>query len=224
VRTLKRKAFFDLDRTIIEEVSGVELARILTKLEENHNKWKEFWQDQELLKNKSIDYDYAILKLSECFAKGVRNTDTETVQYAVRRLKKRVKIRDDFPELYSWLVENGFEIFVLTASPIEVFNAVPDFQFSETFGLILEKNDKYTGRCILPMTTKAKKTIIDKRSQDASFSFGVSDSVFDIRAYEKLDIKFLLNGTSLQNENCINVSDFLHVKTILKSHLEKNKK
>jgi phosphoserine phosphatase len=215
---LKRKAFFDLDGTIIKETSGIELARILTQLEEDRSKWKEFWENQRLFKVPR-NYDHAIQKLSEDFAKGVKNTDIGAVQYAVERLRERINIREGFSELYSWLVKNGFETFVLTASPVEVFGAIPAFSFTETYGLILEKNEKYTGRCVCPMTTRTKEAIISNRVAGASFSFGVSDTFEDIKAYRKLDMKFLLNNSARRRVSHINVTDFLQIKKLIETHL-----
>ena len=220
MRTLKRRAFFDLDGTVIEEISGIELARILTELETDRNKWQEFWENQGLLRNESTNYDYALTKLSEYFAKGVKNTKTKIVWHAVKELQKCLKVREGFSELHSWLVEKKFEIFILTASPIEVFEAIPNFQFAETFGLILEKNHEYTGRCILPMTTKVKREKINEKNQNSSFSFGVSDSIHDLKAYEELDMKFLLDHDyPLPNELCIRVNDFHQIRRIVKDHL-----
>lgn len=219
--SLKRKAFFDLDGTIIEGVSGIALARIIGELEGESGKWQEFWENQGLFENKSVPYDHAVVKLSECFAKGVKNTDTSIVKLAVRHLKKQIKIKRGFSELYSWLVENRFRIFVLTASPLEVFDAIQKFQFTETFGLVLEKNDKYTGRCVLPMTTQAKKRIIDEKNQGSIFSFGVTDSIHDLDAYEEVDVKFLLDSSCSQKKRCFVVSNFIHVKKVIDKHLRK---
>lgn len=214
-----RKALFDLDGTIIKESTGVELARILSRLEGDPSKWREFWENQRLFKNSYTTYDDAIEKLSKYFAKGVKNTDVHLVERAVKQLSKYINIRINFSELYSWLVENEFEIFVLTSSPIEVFGAITNFHFTKTFGLILEKNDKYTGRCLLPMTTQVKKRIINEKIiQDMAFSFGVSDSVHDLEAYEKLDIKFLLSDSCLQNDRYFVVSNFLQVKRIINNY------
>ena len=221
MRTLKRKAFFDLDGTIIEEFSGIELARILTELDANSSKWREFWENQGLLKNESVSYEYAIMELSRYFAKGVKNITTRIMKRAIKRLCKCINVKKGFSELYSWLLENEFEIFVLTASPIEVFDAIPDFQFTETFGLVLERNDEYTGRCILSMTTENKKRKIEEKSQDSIFSFGVSDSIHDLEAYEGLDIKFLLDGSSSHNRQYIQVSDLLQAKAILEHKLNR---
>lgn len=217
---MTRKAFFDLDGTIVEGSAGVELARILSELE-NCGKWREFWENQELFKNNRASYDDLIEKLSDNFAKGIKNTDARVVDRAVQQLRQRIKIRANFCELHSWLVENRFEIFVLTSSPVEVFGAISDFHFTETFGLVLDRNDKYTGRCILAMTTQIKKKIINQEvARGTSFSFGVSDCVHDLEAYEKVDIKFLLSGSGSQDDRYFTVSNLLSVKRIVNNYLK----
>jgi phosphoserine phosphatase len=166
-------AFFDLDGTITEGSTGVEFARILCSIEGKADKWKEFWENQNLFKNPNISYDEKIEILSRCFAKGVENTDIKLFQQGVKQLRGKIKIRRHFLGFYHWLIKNKFKVFVLTASPVEVFAALPDFKFTNTFGLILEKNDrKYSGRCMLSMTTKAKKTLIRRNNIGSVLSFG----------------------------------------------------
>lgn len=214
------RAFFDLDGTIIENFSGVELAKILAELQ-GEGRWREFWEEQRLLRDNKISYDEAIERLSNCYAKCIKNAKTAFVRDGINRLGNRIKVRDHFEDLCAWLKENDFETFVLTASPEEVFLALPDFQFTETFGLKFEQNDHYTGRVLAPMTAEAKKKIIESRSEDSSFSFGVSDSLQDMIAYESLDMKFLLNQTNSKIENCqfLRVCSFLEIKRIVKDHL-----
>lgn len=196
------------------------MARILDNLEHHSGKWEQFWKKQELLKSSSAKYDDAIRELSNCFAAGVRNTSTKLFDIAIHNLQKWIRTKAGFNEFYVWLAKNKFDTFVLTASPKEVFRAIPDFHFAETYGLVLERNHKYTGHCALIMTTSRKKRIVEEIVKNAAFSFGVSDSIHDLRAYRKLSIKFLLDGTVSDNEEFVAVSTFAQVRRIVERQLK----
>jgi phosphoserine phosphatase len=217
--TLRKTAFFDLDDTIIHGSAGLELARILSEADKD-GKWQDFWEKQKLFDNKNTSFDDVIKILSICFARGIKGEKISTVQEAVEKLKPRIKIIDGFPDFYDWLLKEGFEIFVVTASPIEVSSAIP-FQFTEFHGLILERNNKYTGCCSLIMTTEEKKSIINRKSHDSSFSFGVTDSVHDLPAYNELDNKFLLDEKYDKN-NSVVVKNYSQIKTRICNQLDKS--
>lgn len=212
-------AFFDLDDTIIEGSAGVILAKILTRFESDCSKWKEFWDSQTIFQNNQIPYEDKIRKLSHLFAKGFTDTEFSLVERAVKQLSQCIETRPSFSGLFHWLVENEFKVFVLTASPVEVFNAL-EFQFTETHGLVLEKDVRYTGRCLLLMTPSEKERVIGRIvNDDTTFSFGVTDSTHDLPAYEKLDVKFLLNDSHSQDNHYFTVSNFLQVKQVVASYL-----
>jgi len=216
---LRKTAFFDLDDTIIYGSAGLELARILSEADKD-SKWQDFWEKQKLFDNKNVSFDDVIKILSICFARAVKGEKISVIQKAVEELKHRIKIIDGFPDFYDWLLSEGFEVFVVTASPIEVSSAIP-FKFTEFHGLILERNHKYTGCCSLVMTTEEKKSIINRKSHGSSFSFGVTDSVHDLPAYSELDIQFLLDEDYDKN-NSDAVKNYSQIKTKICNQLDKS--
>jgi len=217
--TLRKTAFFDLDGTIIHGSAGLKLARILSKTDKDR-KWQDFWEKQKLFNDKNTSFNDVIKILSTCFARGIKGEKISIVQEAVEKLKPRIKIIDGFPDFYDWLLKEGFEIFVVTASPIEVSSAIP-FQFTEFHGLILERDHVYTGCCSLVMTTEEKKSIINRKSHGSSFSFGVTDSVHDLPAYKELDIPFLF-GENYDNCNTVVVNNYSEIKTKICNQLDKS--
>jgi len=215
-----RKAIFDLDNTIVEGVTGVELARLLEEIGEDHDRWKDFWEKQKLFSNGSVTHDEAIICLSESFGRAVQGMEVQTFEQALRMLSKRIRIKDEFDEFYSWLIENQFQIFVITASPVEVFDAISNYRFEEVFGLILEKAHAFTGRVILPMTIQNKCRIVNEKIiKDATFTFGVSDLVYDMEAFKNLNLRFLLGDQFKINKTSILVKSFQEIKKILENTL-----
>ena len=68
---------------------------------------------------------------------------------------------------------------------------------------------------------KEKKSVINRKSQGSYFSFGVTDSVHDLPAYEKLDIKFLLHE-NIDNPNSVVVKNYSQIKTMVCNKLDKS--
>ena len=211
---------FDLDDTIVHGVTGLELAKLLEEMCGNHDKWKEFWEKQKLLSDCNVTYDEAITSLSNCFARAVRGVNIRTFNQALAELSKGIRIKDDFDGFYSWLVQNGFHVFVLTASPQEVFDAIRKYRFEGTYGLILEKNSVYTGGVTLPMTVQNKSKIVSESIlKGPTFAFGVSDSVHDMEAFKSLELRFLLGDCSKLSNSWVSVKDFQEIKEILEHTL-----
>jgi len=212
---LCKQAFFDLDDTLIKGSSGLKLARILSTYCEEE-RWKKFWGNQNLFKKS--DYDEAIIKLSHFFGEGVKDIDVKIMKKSLIKLKKEIKIKKGFIDLYEWLKKNKFKIFVLTASPLEVFNSLPNFNFTGVYGLLLEKNSKYTGNCT-PMTTQKKREVInDLINENTIYSFGVTDSINDIVSYSELDEKFLITDTKIEiDKNTFCMNDLTQVLQHLKT-------
>ena len=224
MRSPLRKAVFDLDNTIVEGVTGLQLALLLEEITQDHDKWRDFWKKQKLFSNGTVTYDQAIVCLSECFARAVQGMEFKIMKQAIQMLSKTIKIKEDFDKFHSWLIKKQFQIFVMTASPIEVFDAISRYRFKDVYGLVLDKTNAYTGRVITPMTVQNKCRIVDKMIlKGSSFTFGVSDLIYDMDAFKNLNLRFLLGDQFKTNDASTSVRSFQEIITILESALSQKK-
>jgi phosphoserine phosphatase len=126
---------------------------------------------------------------------------------------KSVKFREEVPEVLRWFKENEFRIVLISASPNEIVSFIAsEFGFHESYGLQVEiKDGKYTGKLLEPVTIDYKRNIIINRLKQSRccFSVGIGDTLEDMEAYKRLNMRFLIDG------NCVNHKGFNDPKILL---------
>jgi phosphoserine phosphatase len=117
---------------------------------------------------------------------------------------KRIKLREEAPEVVQWFKDNGFILVLMSASPIEVVSVIASkLHFDEAYGLKLETKDGiYTGK-FFTVTSKYKRNVIKRKLKEYGFSVGVGDNWYDMEAYQDLDIRFLMDDEYKGNERSV---------------------
>jgi len=170
------------------------------------------------------DYDKAVIVLSNCFAKGVKDLSWDIVEKALDTLKTSLAYKKGFKSLYNFLNTYKFEKILITASPKEVTKIIiNEYPFNIVLGMSLEKiGKKYTGKLINAVTIESRKNFVEKLIKKKDLSIGISDSIFDIMyTFEKVKHRFLIkNVSSIYTEkNYYVVSSLDQVISILKEKI-----
>jgi phosphoserine phosphatase len=153
--------------------------------------------------------------LSRIYANALKGVPVCEVQNVLPEVVKRIKLREEAPEVIQWFKDNGFILVLMSASPIEVVRVMASkLHFDEAYGLKLETKDGiYTGK-FFTVTSKYKRNIIKKKLKKYWFSVGVGDNWCDMEAYQNLDIRFLMDDEYKGNER------FVEGKTLVIKNLK----
>ena len=200
-------AFFDLDGTITEksENAGIKLEEVL--YEKGILKKEDWWLTQEVIgkyRRNEISYERLVQNLSRIYANALKGVPVCEVQNVLSEVVKRIKFREEAPEVIQWFKDNGFILVLISASPIEVVRVMASkLHFDEAYGLKLETKDGiYTGK-FFTVTSKYKRNIIKRKLKEHRFSVGVGDNWYDMEAYQELDIRFLIDDEYQGNERFV---------------------
>ena len=211
-------AFFDLDGTITEksENVGIKLEKVL--YEKGILTEEDWWLTQEVIgkyRRNEISYERLVQNLSRIYANALKGVPVCEVQNVLQEVVKRIKFREEAPEVIQWFKDNGFILVLMSASPIEVVSVIASkLHFDEAYGLKLETKDGiYTGK-FFTVTSKYKRNVIKRKLKKHRFSVGVGDNWCDMEAYQNLDIRFLMDDGYKGNER------FVEGKTVVIKNLE----
>ena len=201
-------AFFDLDGTITEksENAGIKLEEVL--YEKGILKKEDWWLTLEVIgkyRRNEISYERLIQNLSRIYANALKGVPVCEVQNVLSEVVKRIKLREEVPEVIQWFKDNGFILVLMSASPIEVVRVIASkLHFDEAYGLKLETIDGVYAGKFFTVTSKYKRNLIKRKLKEHRFSVGVGDNLCDMEAYQDLDIRFLINDDYLANERFVN--------------------
>jgi len=200
-------AFFDLDGTITEksENAGIKLEEVL--YEKGILKKEDWWLTLEVIgkyRRNEISYERLVQNLSRIYANALKGVPVCEVQNVLPEVVKRIKLREEAPEVIQWFKDNGFILVLMSASPIEVVRVMASkLHFDEAYGLKLETKDGiYTGK-FFTVTSKYKRKVIKRKLKEHRFSVGVGDNWCDMEAYQDLDIRFLMDDEYQDNERSV---------------------
>jgi len=211
-------AFFDLDGTITEksENAGIKLEKVLYEkgilTEED---WRLTLEVIGKYRRNEISYERLVLNLSRIYANALKGVPVCEVQNVLPEVVKRIKLREEAPEVIQWFKDNGFILVLMSASPIEVVRVIASkLHFDEAYGLKLETKDGVYVAKFLTVTSKYKRSVIKKKLKKYRFSVGVGDNWCDMEAYQDLDIRFLMDDEYQGNKR------FLDGKTTVIKNLK----
>ncbi|MHA1492220.1 MAG: HAD family hydrolase [Promethearchaeota archaeon] len=209
---------FDFDKTIVNNLTGVELAGELHKIGK-FSKYEKFMNDQDLLDYcKRDEYEEGLKHLSNLFADSVKGLTEEEMKQCLDSLEKKIKINFGFEELYYWLKKRNYKLMIISSSPIECTQLITGkYPFDYCFAFELtRKNGVYTGDHKGVMTVQKKIGLVDRYLTNCISSFGVGN-VSDIDVFRSLDLKFLLDDEeSKDNDDLIRISNLSQIKNYLK--------
>jgi len=200
-------AFFDLDGTITEksENAGIKLEEVL--YEKGILTEEDWWLTLEVIgkyRRNEISYERLVQNLSRIYANALKGVPVCEVQNVLSEVVKRIKLREEVPEVIQWFKDNGFILVLISASPIEVVRVIASkLHFDEAYGLKLKTKDGvYTGK-FFTVTSKYKRNVIKRKLKEHRFSVGIGDNWYDMEAYQDLDIRFLIDDEYQGNERFV---------------------
>lgn len=211
---------FDFDKTIIDILSGVELAGELEKMNKFLDYYK-FIKGQERLKCEDrFEYEKGLTYLSGLFAEGTRGVTIKELDEAVTNLKKRVNISPGFTELYKWLKDRNFLLVLISSSPIECTKIIEEYPFDYYIAFELcKENGRYTGDHKGSMTSTRKIKDLQPLLSHSSFSFGVGN-YRDMEVFKGFNYKFLIED-DCNDYSVIKIKNISDIRIHLTKHLSK---
>ena len=217
--SIKQLGVFDFDKTIIDILSGVELAGELEKMGK-FSDYDKFIEGQERLKCEDrFEYESGLTYLSDLFAESIKEVTLMEIDEAVINLKKRANISPGFTELYNWLKDRNFRLVLVSSSPIECTKIIKDYPFDYYIAFEpCSEGRVYTGKHKGAMTSTRKIKELRPLLSGSSFSFGVGN-YRDMEVFKDFDYKFIIEDDWNSDNSVIKIKKLSEVKTHLIKHL-----
>lgn len=204
----KKVAFLDVDKVLISVFGIIELMRRIAEIyKEKNAHFSQMLENNQRFTRGELGYDAVVDKNIRLFIsalKGLRVADVERIGQALFDLRKCEWYYSYTKELISLLRKLGFEVVLVTASPLEIIDPLAqdlDIAPKDVFTLVCGVDKRaayYDGTIVFNPGAKSQKKqcLLDYAEQygiDLKSSLAVTDGAGDIPMLQAVGLAIALN-------------------------------